>query len=230
MDAVQRLDWQNLEGMSPQEVLCWAFRTYGEKLAVACSFGGLSGMVILHMLHEIGARPAIYYLDTDLLFPETYECLERVRERYGIDPIRVSTELSLPQQEAECGPRLWERDPDRCCHLRKVLPQKLFLKQFDAWVSGIRRDQSSSRVAARVIGWDNMFELVKINPLVTWTEQMVQAYVHAHEIPYNALNDRGYSSIGCMPCTHATFETGRGGRWRNFAKTECGLHGHEGVK
>lgn len=214
------------EDAAPQDVLRWASETYPGKLAVACSFGGASGMVLVDMIAGIDKRVPIYYLDTGLLFEETYKHAQLVAERYGVDVRAISSKLTLEGQSIRYGPNLWERDPDLCCKLRKVEPQREFLSDYAAWVSGIRRDQSSTRANADVISWDVQFQTVKINPLAMWSEEMVWAYIHAHDVPYNELLARGYTSVGCRPCTDvATPSEGRrAGRWRNFGKTECGLH------
>jgi phosphoadenosine phosphosulfate reductase len=214
------------EEATPQAILAWAVDVFRGRLALACSFGGPSGLVLLDMAMEIDKSIPVYYLDTGLLFPETYEHIGVIAQRYGITPRAVHPAQTLEEQAQEYGPALWERDPDRCCNLRKVQPQRAFLKNFDAWISGVRRDQSTTRRALDIVGWDRKFDLVKINPLAGWTEEMVWTYIRVHDIPYNTLHDRGYPSIGCVTCTQAVNpgEDARAGRWRGFAKTECGLH------
>jgi len=218
---------RKLEAESPQAILQWAIETYRPRIVLACSFGGPTGMAALDMVMSIDRTTPVYYLDTGLLFPQTYALIERVRERYGISPIGAAPELSLAQQSQTYGPNLWERDPDLCCSLRKVAPQKTFLASYDAWVSGIRRDQATTRATTPVVQWDERFGLVKINPFASWDERMVWTYVRAHDLPYNGLHDREYPSLGCIPCTRAIKprEDQRAGRWDGFTKTECGLHG-----
>lgn len=215
----------DLRDASPQEILDFVLRAY-ERPVLSCSFGGPSGMVVLDMAMELDRTVPVYYLDTDLLFPETYALLETVAQRYGIEPIAVRTELSLAAQASTYGDALWSREPDRCCLLRKVGPQRHFLSNYDAWITGVRRDQSPTRTSVEPIAWNERFNIVKVAPLVTWDEQMVWTYVRAHNVPYNALHDRSYPSIGCTPCTRsvASGEGLRAGRWSQFAKTECGLH------
>jgi len=193
---------------------------------LACSFGGPSGSVILDLLHRAGEEVPVCYLDTDLLFDETYALVERVKARYGIEPIPVRSHLDLHEQAERHGEALWSSDPDACCALRKVEPQAEFLRSYRAWITGIRRDQSASRSGAHAIDWDDRFHLVKVSPLVDWTEEDVWAYIREHDVPYNALHDEGYPSIGCWPCTRAvgSGEDERAGRWIGTAKTECGLH------
>ena len=215
-----------LEDAAPEEILAWAARAYGSRVALACSFGGPSGHVLVDMVARLRAPIDVYYLDTGLLFKETYAHIERVSNHYGITPIAVRPSRSIDEQAAAFGARLWERDPERCCNLRKVEPQREFLRNYDAWISGIRRDQSQTREQVRVVSWDASFGLAKINPLAHWTDEMVWTYIQAHDVPYNPLHDRGYRSIGCSTCTLAVRanEPLRAGRWKPFAKTECGLH------
>jgi phosphoadenosine phosphosulfate reductase len=184
-------------------------------------------MVLLDMLAKSGRPIPVYYLDTGLLFQQTHELVERVRVRYGIEPIAVKPELSVERQAAEYGDALWLRDPDACCALRKVAPHRAFLANYRAWITGIRRDQSLNRSDAQFVAEDEAVAgLTKISPLADWTEADVRAYLERYDVPYNALLDRGYPSIGCMPCTRfpERDDDARSGRWAGFDKTECGLH------
>jgi phosphoadenosine phosphosulfate reductase len=214
------------ESAPPEEILTWALDSYPARIVLACSFGGPSGMVTLDMTMRIAPGTPVYYLDTSLLFPETHALVGIAAERYGITPIAVRAELNLEQQSRLHGEALWERDPDRCCGLRKVAPQRAFLQNYDAWISSIRRDQTGARRDTPVVQWDDRFGLVKINPLATWDERMVWTYINAHGLPYNDLHDRNYPSLGCIPCTRAIRdgEDLRAGRWSGRAKAECGLH------
>lgn len=216
---------RELEQAAPEEILSWAVESFGHDMALACSFGGPSGMVLLDMLVKMDARIPVYYLDTGLLFPETYALIERASQRYAVTPVAV-TGAPLESQAEDYGEALWERNPDLCCNVRKVLPQREFMKQFSGWVSGIRRDQSTSRVDVPIVSADMKFGLIKVIPLANWTESMVWTYIHAHDVPYNPLHEQGYPSIGCAPCTARVSdgEDPRAGRWKGFTKTECGLH------
>jgi phosphoadenosine phosphosulfate reductase len=216
---------QDFENLPPQEILAWAASAYRGRLALACSFGGPSGSVLVDMIAKIDEHVPVYYLNTGLLFAETLDLVERVRERYGITARAVKPELSLEAQEDRYGSALWERDPDQCCKLRKVEPQRDYLRGFDAWISGIRRDQGETRKDVPVMGPDK-FGRTKINPLAAWTEEMVWAYIEKHDVPYNVLLKRGYRSIGCTVCTVpiAQHDRLRAGRWKGFNKLECGLH------
>ena len=203
-----------------------ALSRYAGKIALACSFGGPAGMVLLDMIAKRDVSVPVYFLDTGLLFAETYALVDRVRERYGIEPIAVRPELTVPQQNARYGEALWARDPDACCNLRKVVPQRQFLETFDAWITGIRRDQSASRRNVDVVSRNGKTGLAKIAPLAEWTSKDIWSYVVAHDVPYNPLNDRGYPSLGCTHCTRAVApnEDPRAGRWSGTDKLECGLH------
>ena len=203
-----------------------ALSQYAGKIALACSFGGPAGMVLLDMIAKRDVSVPVYFLDTGLLFEETYALVDRLRKRYGIEPIAVRPELTVPQQNARYGEALWARDPDACCNLRKVVPQRQFLETFDAWITGIRRDQSASRRNVDVVSRNGKTGLAKIAPLAEWTSKDIWSYVVAHDVPYNPLNDRGYPSLGCTHCTRAVApnEDPRAGRWSGTNKLECGLH------
>lgn len=217
---------KELEGSSPQDILVWALTTYGARLTLACSFGGASGMVLLDMAMKLDADIPVFYLDTGFLFPETYESVRVAERHYGFTARAVRAELSPAEQAAQHGEALWERDPDRCCALRKVEAQRAYLDDFDAWITGLRRDQGGARGATPVVQWDHGAGLTKVNPLVSWDERAVWTYIAKNNVPYNALLDRGYPSIGCTHCTRpvAAGEDPRAGRWSGFNKTECGLH------
>ena len=215
-----------LEERSPQEILRWAVDECFPDLTIACSFGGPSGMVLVDMIAEIEPKVEIFYLDTDFLFSETHETLRRVIERYGIQPVAYKSQLTPEEQAAEHGDELWLRDPDLCCSIRKVEPNKRALMGKRAWIAGIRRDQGATRVETPIVQWDEKFDLVKVIPLANWSEADVWGYITKHDVPYNPLHDRSYPSIGCTYCTRpvAAGDDPRSGRWQGLDKTECGLH------
>lgn len=219
------------ERWTPQAILGWAIATYGARLVASCSFGGPTGMVVIDMLSKLDRSIPIAYLDTGLLFPETYALVRRVEEHYGIAPLAITSALSVQRQNDVHGEALWQRDPEHCCTIRKVRPQATFLAGYDAWITGMRRDQTTTRAATPIVQWDDRFGLAKINPLARWDERRVRRYITEHDVPYNILLDRGYASIGCRPCTRPlqTGESGRDGRWSGFTKIECGLH-YEGIQ
>ncbi len=212
-------------GCPTEALLDWATAEFGDRIALTCSFSGASGMVLLDMLARLGRGTPVIFLDTDLLFPETYALAEAAARRYGVAIERRHPALSLDEQARQEGPRLYERDPARCCAIRKVAPLAEALAPYDAWISGIRRDQSGSRAATQLVQWSARHSLLKINPLAFWTERQVWSYIVAHDVPYNTMLDRGYPSIGCTPCTRpAASGDARSGRWSGSAKTECGIH------
>lgn len=212
-----------LEGATPAEILRWASTSLG-KVTFATGFGA-EGCVLIDLIARAGVTIDLFTLDTGVLFPETLALWQKLEARYGVTIRAVRPEQTIEAQAAAHGPALWERDPDRCCELRKVLPLRAALVGFDAWITAIRRDQTAERANAKVIEQDRKFGLVKVNPLVRWTHDDVWAHIYANDVPYNTLHDQGYPSIGCQPCTSAIVpgESLRAGRWRG-TKTECGLH------
>jgi len=213
------------ESWKPEQVLAWAFATYGENVAIATGFG-VEGMALLDIASRVNPDLKVFTGDTEFLFPETYDLMDRVEQKYGIKVERLYSQLTPEEQAEEFGPKLWARNPDQCCALRKVEPLQRKLATLDAWVTAIRRGQTSDRAGVRKVDWDEKFNLVKISPLADWTREMVWNYVIRHEVPYNPLHDRNYPSIGCTHCTRAVLpgEDPRAGRWSGFRKTECGLH------
>src|SRR5262249_5152604 len=186
---------------SALDLLDWATEQFEQHIVLTCSFGGASGMVLLDMLARLGRRTPVVFLDTDLLFPQTYALAEAAARRYNLTIERRSPALTLDQQERQEGPRLYERDPDRCCAIRKAAPLAAALQPYDAWISGIRRDQSSTRTTTELVQWSARYSLLKVNPLALWTEREVWRYIQANNVPYNPLLDQGYPSLGCVPCT-----------------------------
>jgi phosphoadenosine phosphosulfate reductase len=218
----------SFEAKSPQDVLGYAIETYHPKIVLACSFGA-EDVVLVDMVHRINPSVPMFYLDTDFLFPETYATRDRVIEQYGLKPTQVLQLKSLlaPQkQAASYGDALWTSNPDQCCQLRKVEPLTRVLQGYDAWITGIRRDQAPSRADAGLVEWDQKFRLVKVNPLARWSWADVWTYIKIYEVPYNPLHDQNYPSIGCTHCTKPVMpgQDPRSGRWQGSAKTECGLH------
>jgi phosphoadenosine phosphosulfate reductase len=213
------------ESWKAEQVLSWAFATYGANVAIATGMG-VEGMVLVDLASRINSDLKVFTGDTEFLFLETYDLIDRVEERYGIKIERIFSQLTPEEQEREFGPRLWASDPDQCCSLRKVEPLRRKLSTLHAWITAIRRGQTAERAGARKIDWDLKFNLVKINPLADWTNQMVWNYVAKHNVPYNDLHDQNYPSIGCLHCTRAIRpgDDPRSGRWSGFGKTECGLH------
>jgi len=213
------------EHWKAEEVLAWVFATYGDNVELATGLG-VEGMALLDVAHRMNPRVKVFTGDTEFLFPETYDLIDRVEEKYGIKIERLYSDLTPEDQERLYGKALWERDPDQCCNLRKVEPLRRKLSTLDAWMTAIRRDQTRNRATIRKVDWDAKFNLVKISPLADWRRESVWRYVVKHNVPYNPLHDRNYPSIGCTHCTRAVQpgEDARAGRWSGFRKTECGLH------
>lgn len=210
--------------------LQWCWTRFREKAAIGTSLQG-SGLVILDLAYTNGFRFPVFTVDTGLLFPETLALKSRVEERLGISIESLHPEWSVEEQAIREGERLWERDPDRCCHLRKVLPLEHKLDTLDVWITGLRRDQSPGR---KQTGLVDVFErqaagrlqmLIKISPLADWTKGEVDRYLAERDWPVNKLLAKGYKSIGCWPCTKPPVgEDERSGRWQGKEKTECGIH------
>jgi phosphoadenosine phosphosulfate reductase len=177
------------------------------------------------MVANLGLRMDTVELDTHLFFRESYDTRDELVDRYQLKLIQPDIPTVAEQHRAE-GANLWERDPDRCCHIRKVEPLLSALEPYGAWISGIRRDQSPSRAAAPKIEWSERYGVYKIHPLADWDEKRVWAYIRVNEIPYNPLHDVGFRSIGCIPCTRPIRpdEEERAGRWAGSDKLECGIH------
>jgi phosphoadenosine phosphosulfate reductase len=216
---------QERETWSARDVLVWAADQYRGRIAMGTGFGA-EGCVLIDLIGRHRLAIDLFTLDTGLLFPETYALWRQLEARYGVTIRAERAARTVEEQAAAEGDELWRRDPDRCCSLRKVEPLRRALAGREAWVTAIRRDQTAERAGAGTVEWDARFGLVKVNPLVRWTSGEVRDYLRAHDVPCNPLHDRGYPSIGCVPCTTpvAMHEDGRAGRWRGRSKTECGLH------
>ena len=210
----------DLEDMTAEAVLGYMVERFQPRLYVACSFQK-EASVIMDMMLRIEPEARFFTLDTGLFFPETYATWRALEQRYGVT-IEVYQGMSLGRQTDLHGDELWTRDPDACCALRKVKPLNHALSEVDAWITGVRREQSSSRGGTPKLTWDRKHGLWKANPLADWSEKDVWRYLFKHDVPYNNLHDRGYASIGCVHCTSPG--CAREGRWAETAKTECGLH------
>ena len=214
----------DFEVMSAEELIAWTHQFFWPRVCLTCSWQKQSS-VLVHMVAELGLRMDTVELDTHLFFRESYDTRDALVERYQLKLIQPGIPTVAQQHRAE-GPNLWERDPDRCCHIRKVEPLVKALQPYDAWISGIRREQSLTRKDAQRVEFSERYDVWKIQPLVDWDTKRVDAYIHVNEIPYNPLHDAGYPSIGCIPCTRPV-EAGqdeRSGRWAGSEKLECGIH------
>jgi phosphoadenosine phosphosulfate reductase len=212
-----------LEGKTAQEVLRWATEAFGDRFCVSSSMGD---GVLPSLAASVSPGVHVVFLDTGYHFPETIGTRDAVAQVYDVDVRTVLPLLSVNEQDAEHGAELWRTDPDRCCAMRKVEPLDRALQSYDAYASGIRRDESPSRAGTAVVEWDAKRGKVKVNPLAAWTQEDVDAYIEENGVLVNPLAYDGYPSIGCAPCTHrvAEGEDPRSGRWKGSSKTECGLH------
>ena len=225
MASLSLLQLPDVEAMTAEECLLWAYDTFGGKLCLTCSWQKQSS-VLVHMVGELGIDIPVIELDTGLFFAETYETREKLVQRYGLELVRPEV-ITIAEQHKQEGPNLWETNPDRCCHVRKVEPLERALRDYDAWISGIRREQSLTRKDAERVEFSERYDVWKVQPLVDWDAKRVDAYIHVNEIPYNPLHDAGYPSIGCIPCTRPVSrdQDERAGRWADSDKIECGIHG-----
>lgn len=212
-----------LELASAHQIVEWAVETFGERFCVTSS---MTDAVLSHIASEVAPGIDVVFLDTGYHFAETIGTRDAVSATLPVTTVTLSPELSVREQDERYGPRLYERDPDLCCALRKVAPLRAGLAGYDAWATGLRRDEAPSRVIAPVVGWDAGKEKVKVSPLARWTQSDVDAYIAEHHLIVNPLQYDGYPSIGCWPCTRkvAAGEDARSGRWAGTQKTECGIH------
>lgn len=219
----QKVD--ELEHATPEEIIAFAVQTF-PNITFACSFGA-EDVVLVDMLQKISPTTDIFYLDTDFHFKETYETRDKMIARYpGIPFVEVKPKLTPEEQAAEFGEELWKSDANQCCNIRKVQPLTQILSKYEAWITGIRRDQAPTRANSKKIEYDTKFGLVKFNPIAHWTSEDVWNYIRENDVIYNPLHDQNYPSIGCEYCTRKVMpgEDPRAGRWSGQEKTECGLH------
>jgi phosphoadenosine phosphosulfate reductase len=212
------------------EILRWAWEKFGTRAAIGTSFQG-AGLVMMHLAKVHGFGFPVFTLDTGLLFPETLDLKARLESFFGYRIEPLEPDLTVEQQAAAHGDELWKSDPDLCCTFRKVLPLQSKLRELDCWITGLRREQSDTRAGIGIIEIYHLEdgakgEIVKLNPMANWTREAVWDYLKQQGVPYNALHDRGYRSIGCWPCTRQSGagENERAGRWTGFQKAECGIH------
>jgi phosphoadenosine phosphosulfate reductase len=220
----------NLDNKSLKEVLTWCWETFGKRAAVGTSFQG-SGLVIIDHARRAGLDFPIFTIDTGLLFPETIALKKRLEDYWRVDIEGITPEQTIEEQAHTMGEALWKTRPDSCCQMRKVLPLQAKLATLDVWITGVRRGQSEQRKNTGILELYQFDKLrgsyiLKLNPMLNWSREKVWQYLEEQSIPYNALHDRGYRSIGCWPCTKPVSEgqDERAGRWEGFEKTECGIH------
>lgn len=215
---------KRLRERTPQEILHWAWSTFPNKVAASSSFQTQS-VPLLHMIAETTPQLPVVFLDTGFHFPETLQFRNDLETRLGLNIQDVRPELNPQQLAAKHGKKLYERNPNLCCHLNKVEPMKQAVAGLRAWISGVRADQTPQRRKLDVVEVQEN-GLLKIHPMLNWTKKEVWGYMDEHQLPSHPLLEKGYVSVGCAPCTRPIFagEDERAGRWSNLAKTECGLH------
>jgi len=224
LKAVAERAGRDLEDAPALEILRWAADTFGRRWCVTSS---MEDAVVAHLASRAMPGVDVVFLDTGYHFPETIGTRDAVEAVMDVDVITLTPRQTVAEQDAAYGPRLYESNPDLCCALRKVQPLEEGLKGYDAWVTGLRRDDSPTRANTPVVDWDEKRGKVKISPIARWTQADLDAYVAEHGVLTNPLLTDGYPSIGCAPCTRRVLEgeDARAGRWAGRAKTECGLHG-----
>jgi phosphoadenosine phosphosulfate reductase len=214
---------RELEDASALEILRWAVETFGPRFCVTSS---MEDAVVAHLASRVAPGVDVVFIDTGYHFEETIGTRDAVAAVMDVNVVTLTPRQTVAEQDAEYGPRLHDRDPDLCCALRKVRPLEEGLAGYDAWATGLRRDESPTRAGTPVVGWDAKRGRVKVAPIARWTQDDVEAYVAEHGVLTNPLLQDGYASIGCAPCTRrvAAGEDARAGRWAGLSKTECGLH------
>jgi phosphoadenosine phosphosulfate reductase len=220
------------ESESPQEIVRWALEDSGlDRIAIASAFQA-EGTALLHMAVQVRPGTPVLFLETGFHFAETLAFKERMTERLGLNVVDLTGEYTVERQTEDLGARLYERDPKLCCELNKVAPFARALRNFDAWMTSMRRDSAWTRKHTPIVSQTELEPgktLVKVNPIANWTRRDAWAYLKEHDLPHNPLYDLGYDSIGCAPCTRMVFpgEDERAGRWSGLLKTECGIHVRE---
>ncbi|MDA3646601.1 phosphoadenylyl-sulfate reductase [Saccharopolyspora indica] len=218
------VDAAELAEASAEEALRWAAENFGDSLIVASN---MQDAVLVDLAAKAKPGVDVLFLETGYHFAETIGTRDAVAQVYDVTIVDALPERTVAEQDAAEGPRLHERDPNRCCFLRKVVPLRNTLARYEAWVTGVRRVEAPTRANTPVVTWDERNGLVKINPLAAWSDADMQRYIDEHGVLVNPLVSAGYPSIGCQPCTAkpAPGADPRSGRWAGSAKTECGLHG-----
>ena len=213
-----------LREASAEQIVGWAGETFGDRLAVASS---MADTVVVALAANTAPGVDVLFLDTGYHFPETIGTRDAVAATYPVNVVTLRPEYTVAQQDELYGPDLFARDPNRCCAMRKVAPLARALADYDAWITGMRREDSPTRENIGVVEFDERRGKVKVNPIAGWTADDVAAYLVAHQVLVNPLIADGYPSVGCRPCTTRVSPGAdpRSGRWAGTVKTECGLHG-----
>jgi phosphoadenosine phosphosulfate reductase len=226
---VQALE-KEFQSQPTEQILAWAWERFGDRAAIGTSFQG-AGLVMIDLARQHGIPLPVFTLDTGLLFPETVALKKRLEDFFGLQIESLEPDITVEEQGDIHGPELWKTNPDLCCTVRKVLPLRDKLSDLNCWITGLRRQQSNTRSTIGILelyAFDETTgrDIVKLNPMANWSREAVWNYLRERKIPYNPLQDQGYRSIGCYPCTRRTAEgeDERAGRWTGFNKVECGIH------
>jgi phosphoadenosine phosphosulfate reductase len=212
-----------MAGASAEELIAWSAAEFGDSIVATQS---MANTALSTLIASVAPSILVVFVDTGYHFTETLDTLERVRARTGLTILSVSSHLTIEEQSAQHGPDLWNRDPDLCCSIRKVQPLEEVLAGRDAWLTGMRRDAVGTRRDTQPIAYDDKRNVVKVSPLLDWSDDELAAYTVEYSVEISPLIDQGFPSIGCRPCTRQVppGEDPRSGRWSGFDKTECGLH------
>ena len=223
LEAVATKAGRDLEDATAEEILRWAVDTFGDRFCVTSS---MQETALAHLASTVQPGVDVVFLDTGYHFAETIGTADAASVTIPINLVTVRPRQTVAEQDATLGTDLFRRNPDLCCQLRKVAPLERALQGYDAWATGLRRDEAPNRADAPVVGWDSRRGKVKVAPFARWTQEEIDAYIVENGVMTNPLLADGYPSIGCWPCTRrvAPGEDPRSGRWAGLAKTECGIH------
>src|SRR6266487_2466374 len=213
----------DLDDAPAEEIVRWAVRAFGAKICVTSS---MTDAVIIDLVSRIKPGIDVIFLDTGYHFAETIGTRDAVGVVYPVNLINVTPSRTVPEQDRDLGPRLYGRNPDLCCYLRKVIPLEQALEPYHAWITGVRKQETTARRDTTAVEWDPRRNMIKVNPIVAWSQDQVDAYIDERGVLVNPLVFEGYPSIGCATCT-VRVEPGddpRSGRWAGTSKTECGIH------
>lgn len=223
------------EDTPTEKLIPWVLDRFTDQNVVITTSFGMEGCALIDMLAAHNRPLTVVYLDTMFFFPETYALRDQMVERYPhLKFVNRGTMMTPQEQEEKYGAELWKRDPDKCCKIRKVDPMLEVMAETDVWITGLRRSQSVTRANLRLVEWDWRYQVLKVSPLVKWEREQIWEYIQKHQVPYNKLHEQGFPTVGCTHCTQrvegsSIGEYSRNGRWASMEKTECGLHGGEGI-
>ena len=223
LDALAARAARELADATAEEIVQWAADTFDDRL---CLTSSMTDAVLIHLASVAQPGIDVIFLDTGYHFAETAGMRDAVAVVYPVNVVNITPERTVAEQDAEFGERLYARDPDFCCAMRKVRPLERALRSYDAWITGVRRDETPSRRNVKAVEWDARRQMVKVNPIINWSQDQVDDYIATHAILVNPLVSDGYPSIGCATCT-LRIEPGadpRSGRWAGTGKSECGIH------